>query len=104
MSDSIFVYSEGVCSNISPGWQFSTSHILFSVENLTALTLPVFKFDKLAILTSTFSLNSLNCIFRSASTRSKRTMIGMVKLSYRYLLEVMHHIQTHKQELELVYP
>ena len=46
-------------SNISPGWQFRVLQIESSVENLIALTLPVFRFDRFTFEIPILSANSL---------------------------------------------
>ncbi len=60
---------------MSPGWQSSARHIASSVDSLTALALPFFKIDKLAIVIPTCSLNSLSDILRRAIITSKFTTI-----------------------------
>ena len=73
--------SSGVYSRMSPGWQASALQIALSVENRTAMTFPVFSFERLTLLTPTFSLNSFRLIFRSAMTRSSRRMIAIAAAS-----------------------
>ena len=69
-------------SSISPGWQSSTSHMASRVENLIALTLPVFNFDRFTFATPTFSLNSFSEIFLSAITLSSLKIIAISSPPY----------------------
>src|SRR5690606_11050434 len=64
-------------SMISPGLQSKTLHIASSVSNLTPFALPVFKIDRLTIVSPTFSDNCVNDIFRLANITSKLITIGI---------------------------
>ena len=64
-------------SSISPGWQSSTLQIVSSVLKRTAFAFPVFKMDRLANVSPTFSESSFNDIFLLAIITSRFTIIGM---------------------------
>ena len=57
-----------------------------SVENLTALAFPFLRMDRFAIVTPTFSDNSVKLILRFASITSKLITILIFKSLIRWLL------------------
>ena len=69
--------SSGWYSRISPGWQSSSRQSDSSVENLTALALPVFRMDRLASVTPTRSDSSVRDMRRSRRTRSRVTRMAI---------------------------
>lgn len=74
-------------SSKSAGWQSKALHKDSSVLNRIALAFPVFKFDKLARVISTFSESWLSDIFRLAIITSKFTTIPIVIPLIRVLPE-----------------
>ena len=72
------LYSSGLYSNISPGWQLSSLQIASKVENRTALAFPVFRMERLAGVRSIFSASSPSEIFRFAIITSRFTIIGIL--------------------------
>ena len=71
---SIF-YNYFLYSNISEGWQSSTSHNVANVEKRIAFALPVFNIERFDKEIPTFSDNSFNDIFLCAITTSRFTII-----------------------------
>src|SRR3954451_5418925 len=65
----------------SPGWQSSSRHRAESVEKRTARALPVFRIDRLAMVTPTRSASSVSDMRRSSRTRSRLTRMGMAAIS-----------------------
>ena len=72
------VFSSFVNSNMSPGWQSSTSQIAFKVENRIALTFPVLILERFTLEIPTFYANSFSDIFLSAITRSNLNIIAII--------------------------
>ena len=62
---------------MSPGWQSSAEHNLHSVDIFSALALPFFNIDMLAIVIPTLSANSVTLIFRFASITSILKIISL---------------------------
>jgi L-iditol 2-dehydrogenase len=69
--------TSGPYSRMSPGWHASSRQMASSVENLTALALPVLRIERLASVIPTRSARSVSEILRSTMTRSSRTIIAM---------------------------
>jgi hypothetical protein len=70
-------------SKISPGWHSNALQIASKVDSRTALALPFFKTEMLAIVMPTFSASSVTLIFRFANMTSMLMMIAMVVPLYR---------------------
>ena len=70
-------------SKISPGWHSNALQIASNVDSRTALALPFFKMEMLAIVMPTFSVSSVTLIFRFANMTSMLIIIAMVVSLYR---------------------
>src|ERR1700722_15096769 len=77
MSSSGSTGGPGSNTTRSPGWHSSSRHRASRVEKRTARALPVFRIDRLAMVTPTRSASSVSDMRRSSSIRSRRTRIGM---------------------------
>src|SRR3954470_23999261 len=64
-------------SKISPGWHSNALQIASKVDSRTALALPFFKMEMLAIVMPTFSVSSVTLIFRFANMTSILMMMAM---------------------------
>jgi hypothetical protein len=70
-------------SKTSPGWHSNALQIASKVDSRTALALPFFKMEMLAIVMPTLSASSVTLIFRFANMTSMLIMIAMPVSLYR---------------------
>jgi len=73
-------------SKISPGWHSNALQIASKVDSRTALALPFFKMEMLAIVMPTFSVSSVTLIFRFANMTSILMMMAMRVPLYRQVV------------------
>jgi hypothetical protein len=73
-------------SKISPGWHSNALQIASRVDSRTALALPFFKMEMLAIVMPTFSASSVTLIFRFANMTSILMMMAMRVSLYRQVV------------------
>ncbi len=71
---------------MSPGWQSRASQMASSVEKRMAFALPVFKIERLDMVTPTSSESSVRLIFRFASITSRFTMIAMLDRQFLFVV------------------